>query len=86
MIHNISPDVAKLEQNSKGVGTPGINDRRQAGYDPMCSKGPGLKTYHITVFALSEELKLSASQAKLLETVKGITLSEATLNFQYDRK
>ena len=89
VVYNISPDVTKLAQNSKGVGTLGINDRSHAEYDPMCSKGPGVKTYHITVFAISEELKLSASEAsraKLLEAVKGITLSEATLDFKYERK
>ena len=55
----------------------------------MCSKGPGVKKYHITVFALSQEVKLTASKASrtdLLEAVKGITLGETTLHFKYERK
>ena len=72
-----------------GAGKLGINDRKRAEYGPMCSKGPGLKTYHITVFALSETLKLSPSQvsrAALLDTVKDITLGETTLDVEYERK
>ena len=55
----------------------------------MCSKGPGVKLYHITVYALSAELKLSADQAtraNLLKAIKDITLAEGTLDFQYERK
>ncbi len=89
VVYNIPSDVAELKQQSKGVGTLGINDRKRAEYDPMCSKGPGVKTYHITVFALSEDVKLSAnnaSRAELLKAVNDITLSETTLDFEYERK
>jgi phosphatidylethanolamine-binding protein (PEBP) family uncharacterized protein len=67
----------------------GLNDRQRPEYDPMCSKGPGVKDYHLTVYALSEELRLSpgqASRARLLEAIQNITLAENTLTFQYERK
>lgn len=89
VVYNIPAEVGGLKQQSKGVGTLGINDRRRTEYDPMCSKGPGVKTYHITVFALSDTLKLSPSQANraaLLDAVKDITLGESTLDFEYERK
>ena len=89
VVYNIPADVSELKQQSKGVGTVGINDRKRAEYDPMCSKGPGVKTYHITVFALSEDVKLSsnnASRAELLKAVKDITLGDTTLDFEYERK
>ncbi len=91
VVYNISANVTKLAKNGKGVGKLGLNDKRRAEYDPMCSKGPGVKTYHITVFALSAEQipKLSpdkANRAGLLEAIKGITLAEGTLDFQYERK
>ncbi len=91
MVYNIPANVARLPQNSKGIGTLGQNGKRRADYDPMCSKGPGLKTYHLTVFALSTEQvpKLSpdkANRAGLLEAIKDITLAEGTLDFQYERK
>ena len=67
----------------------GLNDKRRNDYDPMCSKGPGAKEYHITVYALSDEVKLAPDQAtrvKLLAAIKGITLAEGTLTYKYERK
>ena len=89
VVYNIPADVTELKQKSPGDGKLGINDRKRAEYDPMCSKGPGLKTYHITVFALSETLKVSPTQmsrAALLAAVKDITLGEKTLDFEYQRQ
>ena len=89
LVYNIPANVTKLEQNSKTVGKLGLNDKRRAEYDPMCSKGPGVKTYHITVFALSAEPMLSPDKANrtgLLEAIKNITLAEGTFDFQYERK
>lgn len=89
VVYNIPASVEGLKQNQKDVGKMGFNDRKKAAFDPMCSRGPGVKTYHITVFALSEELKLTPQQAThkgLLEAVKGITLAETTLDFDYERK
>ncbi len=90
LIYNIPANVTKLEQNSKNSGKLGLNDKRRAEYDPMCSKGPGVKEYHITVFALSAEQipKLSPDKANrtgLLAAIKDITLAEGTLSFQYER-
>ena len=89
VVYNIPANATKLSKNDKSTGTLGLNDKKQRAYDPMKSKGPGLKQYHITVYALSEELKLapeSATRAKLLEAIKDITLAEGTLDFQYERK
>lgn len=89
MVYNIPADVTKLPADAKGVGQVGINDKRRAEFDPMCSKGPGLKTYHLTVYALSAELKNPAdklTRTSLLAAVKEITLAEGTLDFQYERK
>ena len=89
VVYNIPANATKLSKNDKSMGTVGLNDKKQRGYDPMKSKGPGVKQYHITVYALSEELKLapeSATRAKLLEAIKDITLAEGTLDFQYERK
>ena len=89
VIYGIPANVTKLARNAKSTGTIGLNDKRKAAYDPMCSKGPGVKTYHITVYALSAEPKLSADQAtraNLLSAIKEITIAEGTLDFQYERK
>lgn len=89
IVYNIPADVTSMPKNSKKIGTTGVNDKRRAEYDPMCSKGPGVKMYHLTVFALSAELQLPAAQANragLLAAIKGLVLAEGTLDFQYERK
>ncbi len=91
VLYDIPANVTQIAKNSKGAGKVGINDRRRTEFDPMCSKGPGVKTYHITVFALSVDQlpKLTpdkASRAALLEATKGVTLAEGTFDFQYERK
>ena len=89
VVYNIPASAAKLAKNDKSTGTIGLNDKNRREYDPMKSKGPGVKQYHITVYALSAELKLTpdkANRASLLEAIKDITLAEGTLDFQYERK
>ncbi|PQO33139.1 YHYH protein [Blastopirellula marina] len=88
VLYNIPGNLTGLAQGEKPKGTLGLNDRGRTAFDPMCSKGPGLKTYHITVFALSKPIDLHPSQAtreNLLKAVKGITLAEGTLDVKYAR-
>ena len=88
VVYNIPASTTSLAQKSQG-GTLGLNDRRRNEYDPMCSKGPGIKTYHITVYALSSRLELAqdkASRAELLSAIKDITLATGTLDFKHERK
>ncbi len=89
LVYNIPATVDHLDKNDKKTGTVGLNDKKKAAYDPMCSKGPGVKKYHITIYALSSEVKLdkgSDNRANFLKAIKGITLAEKTLDFQYERK
>ncbi len=89
VVYNIPTSATGLKQNQKDLGKLGFNDRRKAAFDPMCSQGPGVKTYHITVFALSEELKLSPQQAThkgLLDAARNCTVAETTLDFSYERQ
>lgn len=88
VITNIPATVTGLEKNSKGVGKDGINDKKRTGYDPMNSKGPGAKEYHITLYALSVEPQFSTdmvTRADLLKAIKGITLAETPLSYTYER-
>ena len=89
VVYNIPATTTGLDQKSVGVGTLGVNDRRRAEYDPMCSKGPGVKMYHITVYALSAKLDLApekVSRAELLAAIREITLATGTIDFKYERK
>jgi phosphatidylethanolamine-binding protein (PEBP) family uncharacterized protein len=89
LVYNITADAVQLEQNSKRVGTLGQNDKKRAEYDPVCSKGPGAKTYHLTVYAFRELIQIKASElnrSRLLEEYKKHGLSAQTLDFTYERK
>ena len=89
VISHIPASVTQLPKNVKNVGKAGLNDKDRADYDPMKSKGPGVKEYHITIYALSAEPKFrrgSFYRADLLEAIREITLAESTLTFQYERK
>lgn len=89
VVYNIPPEATQLPKNATTIGQLGSNGKGRIEYDPMCSKGPGVKTYHLTVFALAEELKLTptqATRATLLAAIRNITLAEGTLDFQYERK
>jgi len=89
LVYNIPANVDQLLKNDKKTGTVGLNDKKRAAYDPMCSKGPGLKKYNVTVYALSSELKLpkgSENRGSLLKAIKDVSLAETTLVFQYERK
>ncbi|MBL8872311.1 MAG: YHYH protein [Planctomycetaceae bacterium] len=89
VISNIPANVKSLEKDSKQVGLIGLNDKKRAAYDPMNSKGPGVKEYHITLYALSSEPKLAAgkfNRVDLLQAIQGLTLAESTLSYTYERK
>ncbi|MFO1042964.1 MAG: YHYH protein [Planctomycetaceae bacterium] len=89
LLYNIPASSSKIPKNVKDVGQIGLNDKNRREYDPMCSKGPGVKKYHVTVYALSSELRLSpdrANRAALLAAIKDVAIAEGTLTFQYERK
>jgi len=89
VVHGIPKGVTSLRKGSRSVGTTGLNGKRQAAYDPMCSKGPGAKDYHLTVYALSATPKLPAggdTREALLAAIADTTLAEGTLTFTYERQ
>ena len=88
VVYNIPGDVSSLKKNSHGVGIVGYNDKNRTEYDPMKSKGPGVKEYHITVYALSAEPHFTGTKVtrtELLKAIKAITLAEGTISYKYER-
>lgn len=90
-LYDIPADVMKLEKNAREVGKSGtnsVNGRQQ--YAPPHSKGPGKKTYVLTLYALSSPVKLEAAGERidrnaLLTAMKEKVLGTATLAVSYDR-
>ena len=90
-LYNIPADIRHLPKNVKGIGTLGNNSvNRQVGYAPPHSKGPGPKTYILTVYALASPVQISlppaeVSRAVLLAAIKDKILDSAELKVAYDR-
>ena len=90
-LYNIPADIHSLPKNARGIGVAGNNSvNRNLGYAPPHSKGPGAKTYFITVYALSAPVEISLPPAAvnrnvLLTAIKDRVLDSAQLKFTYDR-
>lgn len=90
-LYNIPANVHSLPKNVTGIGTLGNNSvNRQVGYAPPHSKGPGPKTYILTVYALSAPVQISVPPSEvnrnvLLSSMKDIILDSAELRVVYDR-
>ena len=91
VLYNIPPEVQSLVKNVTGVGTLGNNSvNGRTAYAPPCSKGPGVKLYTYTVYALSAPPQFAVPPAEvsrdvLLSAIKDITLGSAELNVYYTR-
>ncbi|MCX6956725.1 MAG: YHYH protein [Verrucomicrobia bacterium] len=90
-LYNIPADVTGLSKNTQGIGTLGNNSvNRRVGFAPPHSKGPGEKTYVLTVYALSAPLKIDTAPAEtnragLLNAMRGLVLDSAELRVTYKR-
>lgn len=86
----IPNSVTNLPKNVRGVGKVGASFRGQLGYEPPHSQGPGLKTYTIHVYALSDPPRLTQNAREvtrevLLTAIKDSILDSAELNVTYTR-
>lgn len=69
-------------------GSNTVNDKKE--YAPPCSKGPGDKTYTLTLYALSASPKLDAqktrvTRAVLLDAIKDKVLAATSMDVVYAR-
>ncbi len=90
-LYDLPADIRSLPKDARGLGVLGSNGiTRRVGYAPPHSKGPGAKTYILTVYALDDALHLShppgeVSRAVLLAAMKGHMLDSAELKVTYTR-
>lgn len=90
VVYNIPSTTTKVAAGGSAAGTLGTNSvNSQLAYAPPCSKGPGLKTYTFTAYALSAAPSFTAgtkvSRDVLLATISNITLASSSLDVTYDR-
>lgn len=91
LMTDIDPKTTSVAKNATDFGKMGLSTvRHRVEYAPPHSKGPGLKKYVLTLFALSTKLNLAdAAQPvtieALLPAMKGKVLGAADLNVTYTR-
>jgi Raf kinase inhibitor-like YbhB/YbcL family protein len=91
ILYNIPATVTQLPKKVQGVGTLGNNSiNGKTEYAPPHSKGPGAKTYILTIYALSAAPEITTPPAEvnrdgLLGAMKDRILASAELHVVYTR-
>jgi phosphatidylethanolamine-binding protein (PEBP) family uncharacterized protein len=90
ILYNLPASVVSLPKNVKGQGVLGSNFQGRAGYQPPHSKGPGEKTYVLTLYALSSALDIrgpaeSVNYNTMLSAMQGKVLASTDLSVVYNR-
>ena len=87
--YNIPASVNSIPEGNKNIGTLGRNFLgKNMGYTPPCSQGPGLKTYTVTLYALTEKLDLlpiSATESSLIQAMSGKVIKSTKIDLTYER-
>ncbi|HBJ82807.1 MAG TPA: hypothetical protein DDZ88_02810 [Verrucomicrobiales bacterium] len=80
-IYDIPANANSLPENSQKIGKLGTGFKGGVGYEPPRSKGPGAKTYVLTLYALNEPLKIAGTPGReeLLAAMKGKVLATSSL-------
>jgi phosphatidylethanolamine-binding protein (PEBP) family uncharacterized protein len=91
VLYDLPASAQSLPKDARGVGTLGTNSvNGRPAYAPPHSKGPGAKTYVLTVYALSAPPTWAVPPARvdretLLAAIRDKTLATAELTVVYDR-
>lgn len=80
-VYDIPANAVSLPKDSQIIGKLGTGFKGEVGYEPPHSKGPGAKTYVITMYALAESLKVAGSPGReeLFTAMKGKVLASSSL-------
>ena len=84
-LYDLPASLTSLPKNVQGVGKVGTGFRGQIGYEPPHSKGPGSKTYVLTLYALSaplaiQQLPREVNREVLMAAMKGKVLASSSLH------
>ena len=88
-VYNIPATTKALPAAATNVGILGQNFQgKKIGYTPPCSQGPGVKSYNLYLYGLSENLTLKDSDAtekNLLAAINGKVISSSSMTVFYER-
>ena len=87
-LYDIPASVTSLPRNVQGIGKVGTGFKGRPGYEPPHSRGPGPKTYTLTLYALSAPARntvppLQVNREALLAAIQGSILASTELNVVY---
>ena len=89
IVYNIPATANVLLEGSSDIGTLGQNFQgKKIGYTPPCSQGPGIKSYNLYLYGISEILNLKntdATQKNLLAAINGKIVSSSSITVFYER-
>jgi phosphatidylethanolamine-binding protein (PEBP) family uncharacterized protein len=80
-VYDIPGNASSLPKNVTDIGKLGSGFKGEIGYEPPMSKGPGAKTYVITLYALSEPLNFAGKPGReeLITAMNGKVLANSSL-------
>jgi phosphatidylethanolamine-binding protein (PEBP) family uncharacterized protein len=80
-VYDIPSSASSLPKNVTDIGKLGTGFKGEIGYEPPMSKGPGAKTYVITLYALSEPLKVAGKPGReeLITAMDGKVIANSSL-------
>jgi len=80
-VYDIPASASSLPKNVTDIGKLGTGFKGEIGYEPPMSKGPGAKTYVITLYALSEPLIVAGKPGReeLITAMKGKVMASSSL-------
>lgn len=88
ILYNIPPNIQSLPKDVHGLGTLGTGFKGRIGYEPPHSRGPGAKTYVLSLYALSAAPNVTVPPAQvnyevIMAALKDRILASADLNVVY---
>jgi phosphatidylethanolamine-binding protein (PEBP) family uncharacterized protein len=91
ILYNIPATTHSLPKDVQGVGVAGTGFKGRVGYEPPHSKGPGAKTYVISLYALSAPPDVTVPPAEvsydvIMAAMKGKVLASADLSVVHSSK
>jgi len=80
-VYDIPASTSSLPKDSQKIGKIGTGFKGQVGYEPPHSKGPGAKTYVLTMYALSGPIQVSGTPGReeLIAAMKDKVLASSSL-------
>ncbi len=80
-VYDIQASTSSLPKDSQKIGKIGTGFKGQVGYEPPHSKGPGAKTYVLTMYALSGPIQVSGTPGReeLIAAMKDKVLASSSL-------